>query len=196
MSREVLSYEDAAETVTVTGWSCKTCKRFWGIDEHMARYCCAKDMACECGKRQSKHRARCDECQNVRDIASYAKKTREPWDGESPLYSEQAEEFFFHGPDSVIEFVMDKEECEESEVTAEMVAALRLVHCQQVKPRHFEIEDMFEDSLGEDQELDRDHEIVALEKAVNAWIDAQPTGWEPTGIAVDPSTLPLPRPVS
>ena len=58
-----LLYEESAEVVTVTGWSCKTCKRWWADDEHMARWCCASDMACDCGKRPGT-----EACRGLRSI--------------------------------------------------------------------------------------------------------------------------------
>ena len=55
-------YEDQAEEITTTGFQCKTCKRFWGIDKHMASWCCSTSQPCECGGRKEKHWIKCQSC--------------------------------------------------------------------------------------------------------------------------------------
>jgi hypothetical protein len=59
--RKILA-EDNADRCTVEGWVCKTCGRFWGDDERMARYCCATDFPCACGGRHGKGYTCCDDC--------------------------------------------------------------------------------------------------------------------------------------
>jgi hypothetical protein len=50
--KKTIFYESGADYhKNIEGWVCKTCRRYWGENEHMARYCCANDFPCKCGKR-------------------------------------------------------------------------------------------------------------------------------------------------
>ncbi len=66
-----MRYEDNATLKTdVSGWVCKTCNRFYGNNEHLARWCCAKDLPCPtdgCGGRVSKPWSHCEECRDKAD---------------------------------------------------------------------------------------------------------------------------------
>lgn len=60
-----IRYEDTAILTEVAGWVCTECQRFWGDEEHMARWCCATDLPCDCGQRHTNLKTKCDECLEV-----------------------------------------------------------------------------------------------------------------------------------
>lgn len=67
-----VEYETSAEQRTVNGWCCTKCNRYWGDDEHMARYCCCTSMMCKCGRmRHDRHWARCKKCREERKFTQW-----------------------------------------------------------------------------------------------------------------------------
>ncbi|HRH31971.1 MAG TPA: hypothetical protein PLK06_01470 [bacterium] len=62
-------YEESAAEVTVKGWACRQCHRWFGKDEHMARWCCAKTIPCECGGRIVGSWASCKDCRDRKEAA-------------------------------------------------------------------------------------------------------------------------------
>ncbi len=136
-------FEDAAEQATVTGWVCKTCRRFYGNDERTARWCCASDMPCQCGARVVKHYTKCEPCREKAETAKWEARELKPWDGDAPLYSETLDRYFFH-PDDVLEAI------HENGGDAE---ALRFLFCDPVFAHEVD-EDYFNEELPEDMTLD------------------------------------------
>ncbi len=61
-----VKYEDAAVYVTnAKGWVCKTCRRYWAEEKHMAQWCCATDLPCDtkgCTNRRTKSFTVCKSC--------------------------------------------------------------------------------------------------------------------------------------
>ena len=92
-TKEPIRYEDAAERRTVEGWVCKACRRWWGEDEHMARWCCSTDQPCACGNRRTKHYTVCDSCREKAELERWLKKERRPYDG-GFLYSDALSRYF------------------------------------------------------------------------------------------------------
>ncbi len=65
-NKEIIKYEDAAEHVTnASGWVCKTCRRYYGKEKHLAQWCHATDFPCGtegCTNRMTKPYTACESC--------------------------------------------------------------------------------------------------------------------------------------
>jgi len=174
-----LRYEDAAETVTVTGWACKTCRRWYGKNEHVARRCCAKDTPCKCGGRATEGHTTCDVCLHAAAVDRWLAAPRAPWDGKTPLYSDAANKYFIYDCE-LLDYIEESRLDDEGEpsgiegpATAEEVESLRLRICKPVRGRDFNIAEQFEDRLpDEDDDFVVNETGLAAEKAVNDWIKA------------------------
>ncbi len=178
MTRQKLPYEQSAEQRTVTGWCCTFCDRWWGTDEHMARYCCASDQPCEkgCGRRTTKGHRWCDECSEADKKVRFAALPRVEWDGKTPLCTWDNDKFFFHVEE--IEYYLDDNE----ELKLE---DLQLVVCEPSRPRQFDIDDYLTDEMPEDCSASDLPGAKEAEKAVNDFIEkASPLSWFPTNKAV------------
>lgn len=193
MPTEHLKYEDAAEMETVTGWSCKVCKRFYGAQEHLARRCCATELPCDCGGRNTdKCYTKCGACRTRNEAtkweALYAKAVK--WDGsEWPIYSESQDRYFWNAEELHDWF---EEQCATPDVDPRLIdlimkpkdlliaeAQFRL--CSPNMGHPFEMNEFLCDVLAEDQEVDS-HEI---DKVVNDWIVANaPYSWTGDGKAI------------
>ena len=169
--------DEAAQIKTVTGWVSRD-GHFYGDDERLARYAGSTHQPCKtCGKLVTKSWLLCDECRALEHLKDWNALPAEPWDGESPLYSDALEEFFFHG--EMFDHI-DEGETEES---------LRLQHCL---PRYLSQLDTgsWEDELStEDESADLPVEVEEALHALNAAIKkAGPVTWEPKPVRVQ---LPL-----
>lgn len=169
-NKEKLPYEEAAEQVTLTGWACKTCGHFWRKDEHMARYCCAKDMACECGARIRKSEGSCWGCRSRDKAVLWHKLVAEKsvaWDGKTPLSLWDDDQFFWT-PEDLADYL---------EVSGERsLEELRLVLCVENKPPYFNLADFLQDTTYED--FDDQGEFADIEKPVNDFLQGKrPWSW-------------------
>lgn len=188
MSATSIRYEDAAERMTVTGFACKTCRRWWGEDEHMARWCCATDLPCECGGRKRKSYTVCEACREKAAAERFAAKPRQQWDGKTPLYSETLQRYFFDDGYSL------REAIEEAGGDPD---ALRLFIC---RPRYAHpLEDEYwHDDMPPDEDLesvapDLFRAISALNEVIETRRAArQPLSWEPSEVvaALGPELTP------
>lgn len=186
--KKEIRYEDAAEMRTgISGWCCKTCNRFWGDDEHMARYCCATSQPCECGGRITpRSYTICDACRKKKRDARWEALEKVDWDGETPLCEWDGDRYYFD-EDSVRDAVAEHLH------GGGRVEDFRLAMCRPVEPRAFEMAEFLSDSLPED--FDTDGEFDEIDGVVNDWIRARGVlAWEPTGEAVKASSLPMPDP--
>jgi hypothetical protein len=159
MATELRMYDapDLVERKTVTGWVDST-GRFWGEDEHMARFCSATHKRCACGGIAKVSYTKCDDCRHRDDVARYHAMTKAEWDGVAMIYSE-ARDRFFSSPEDAEDWLDDGETME----------SLRLVLCEPQNLQEVD-EDYWHDELPEDGELP-DAIAVALE-ALNAAIRA------------------------
>jgi len=129
---------EAASYQTVQGWVSRT-GLFFGKDEVSARLNGSTHIRCkECGEPISKPGyTKCEDCREKAAIERYAKRERRPWDGETMVYSEMADEFFYDR-DEVEDYCYDNNVLMED---------LRLVHCEpefakEIDPRdYYEIDD-------------------------------------------------------
>lgn len=168
-----LRWEDAAKQVTVTGWSCVKCNRFYGDDERAARYCCHTSSWCECLARKKRHQIKCEEC--------YHKAIVQRWDNleqvdspsspspSSPLTTLDGDTYFFDEETLL-------EHCHEQNISP---SDMFLVLCKRHNPNHFSLYDICEDYLPEDHDLPGSaQEISAVETAVNGYLQKhEPWSW-------------------
>lgn len=173
MKTKTLPFEQAAERRTnIEGWVCKTCRRFWGNDERMARWCCAADL--QCSTEGCKARVRkggwtvCAPCRDRKAEERWLKLPEVPWDGNTPLCLADDDRYFFD-LDDLDGFIEDHEGMK--------LEDLRLVICVPEKKPRFEVYDLLQDYLAEDMEADDSTEI---EKLVKDWIEEHvPEVWMP-----------------
>jgi hypothetical protein len=177
-------FEDAAEYKSsgISGWVCKTCRRYWADDERMAKWCCATDLPCECGGRNTeKHYTHCKDCRRKRDDERWSNLERVEWDGETPLCGWQDDRFYFDEDeltDHIGEHLEDGSKLED----------VRLVLCKPTKPRHFEMAEFLSDTLPQD--YDPGPAFDEIDRIVNDWIKARmPLSWEPTNKAISAESL-------
>jgi hypothetical protein len=172
------------ESRTLTGWwSVKSTStkdaRFWGDDEHMARYDGSTHQLCwECGKND--HRKMwtcCRECRAKHDAEQYAKLPKKPWDGESMVVGYKDDNYF-----NSLEDVYDY--CDEHGCKPE---GLMLCHCEGVELPQVDIVQHLYDSMGEDQDADDiDADILSAVDELNELISAaKPMCYRQANIAVE-----------
>ena len=172
MGVEKFSYEQAAEIrkKDFNGWCCKSCDRYYGEEEHIARYCCAKDLPCNtpgCKGRAEKPYVCCKECLKKYDRERWLALPEIPWDGETPLCIHD-DDTYFYSPEEIDDYL------EDHDLKAEDI---RLVICEHVDKPEFDMSALLEDYLCEDQEVDN---VAEIEKIVNKWIeDNVPEVWYP-----------------
>ena len=159
---------DAARFVTgIEGWVDRN-DRFWGTDEHAARWSGCTHIVCpKCGKPTPKSYTICEECREKKAIERYGAKERREWDGKTPLYSEAAEKYFFD-EDSLWDHLETHGGSEQS---------LRLVICEPHRLRQVD-EDYFYDDLPEDGDIP-DEVANALKDLNRVICDQDPVSWSP-----------------
>ena len=161
MNTGTLPYEQAAEIRTnLSGWVCKTCKRYWADDEHMARWCCASDL--ECGEKGCKNRidkgyTMCTSCSGKKTVARWEALEAVEWDGKTPLVVHDDDTYFFEVED------LDRY-LEDNEIKIEDV---RLMICVPLGKPYFDMVDHLEDYLPEDMDCEDPKDI---NKTVNDWV--------------------------
>jgi hypothetical protein len=107
--------------------------------ENIARYKGCTHRACrDCGNPTPKSYLICDKCRHKKEVKRYWAMPSKEWDGKTPLYSEELDQYFF--------------DLEYDEMS---LASMRLVICEPVKYRKLD-EDYWEDCLPEDGELPED----------------------------------------
>ena len=166
---KVVMYEspEAASIQTVTGWVGAD-GRFWGKDEHMARWCGATHRQCEKNPEHPIHaiRSYCQQCHDESRKAKFAAMHLKEWSGE-PLVIFDGDQYFFD-EDSLRDFVVD------SDID---LADLQLCICEPNMPREIDPSDVFSDDLPEDGEI-RDQQLVAAFELLNEMIrQSEPLSW-------------------
>ena len=189
MSKPIIRYEDGAEQATVTGWVCKTCRRWHGNtgrSEHSARHCCSNDRPCECGGRITGHTySVCADCRREMDEARWAALPKVVWDGHSPLCEWQGDNYYWSEDDLI-------DHMEEHDLGPE---DMRLVLATTLEPRHFSLYEFLSDDLPTDFDSELPGNWREVDKAVNDYIQGhKPYAWWPGNTGILPSSLPRPRP--
>jgi hypothetical protein len=171
---EIVMYSDAkaAQIMTLTGWVSRD-GRFWGKDEHMARYSGCTHTLCKCGAVIKRGYIRCDACSSKEWAGVYTTYPFKEWDHRTPLYDNNSDKYFFNADD--IEEYLDEEG-----LTGD---SLQLVYCY---PNHLcEIDYSFwEDVLPEDCDLPK--ELMDLVEKVNEYCrKSNPISWSPGKIRTE-----------
>lgn len=177
MNEEHILYksDEAAKFVTgIEGWVNRH-GQFYGKDEHLARWSgCTHSECSVCGKETPvRGYTACDECREKGRVEKYHTMQRQKWDGETPLYSDSHDKYFFD-EESLTDYRIDHDCTTES---------LCLIICE---PNEFSIIDCdhFLDDLPEDGEVPS--EIEEAVEALNKVIRAQsPASWSPGKFAAD-----------
>lgn len=165
---------EAAKVMTVTGWVSRH-GDFWGNDdnaEHMARYGGCTHVPCsECGQPVTKSWTTCDACRAKKTEAKEAERERQAWDGETPLYHEGEDRYYFGDGD-----VDDACACAELDFNA-----MEFLICEPVHARLIELDDFHDDLPDEDHGEAPDALIEAID-AFNAKMKDVVLCWRPTDI--------------
>lgn len=97
MKREqvIIMYDspEAAEIKTLTGWVGGN--RYWGQDEHMARWAGCTHVKCECGHVHEKTWTMCPECRLKKAKERYDALPFKEWDGIEPVVDWDGDRYFF-----------------------------------------------------------------------------------------------------
>lgn len=169
---------EAASIQTVTGWVDRT-GRFWGADEHMARYCGSTHRICEGCKEVLEHRTYCRTCAARKEAEKFAAMPRVPWDGTTPICIHHGDTFFFSSEEL-------RDYCHDNDL---MPWNLALVHTEPAYATQIDPNEYYTDNLPEDGEVPTDIEEAFDE--LNRKIQAckEPLCWWPSTTAVDPDCL-------
>ncbi|MDR3620498.1 MAG: hypothetical protein P4L85_14200 [Paludisphaera borealis] len=172
MSTDVFYDSDqAAKRVTLTGWVSRH-GRFYGDDEHAARWDGCTHRQCDCGKAHERSRTMCDNCARKAREAKFEAMPFVEWDGVTPLSLFDDDRYFF-SEDDLRDF------CEAEEIAPD---TLRLVVCEPQHARELDGNDYFCDLLPEDCTLDdMAPEIAEAFNKLNEVIKAygKPLSWYP-----------------
>lgn len=148
------SSPEAARVKTVTGWVSSD-GRFFGKDEHMARYVGSTHRLCECGTEIQISYLRCDDCQDKIRDSKYAAMPHQEWDGIQAVCLNRDDKYFFSA-DEVEEYLSELEEESDADSIPfnreEAIAGLDLVLCEPnyLRQLDFEGDDFPEDQTEED----------------------------------------------
>lgn len=174
---KLVMYEspEAASIQTVTGWVAAD-GRFWGNDEHMARYCGSTHRLCKNNPDHPIHRTSgwCDVCHDESRAAKFAAMPRRIWGGE-PITDFDGDSYFF-----------DEEDLRDHILNHEIdLADLKLVFCTPNYPSEIDPNDHFMDDLPEDGEINDDQLIAAFDLVNEMIRKSPPLSWSPGAEAVD-----------
>lgn len=170
----LIDSDESAKRGTVEGWISRH-GRFYGDCESAARYDGCTHVYCEyCNSPIPKRGLTiCKDCEEKRDIEKYNAMPRKAWDRETPIYSEEHDEYFF-SEDALNDFVEDNE-CS--------IESMLLIICEPNRFRKLD-DSFFDDDLLYGEELPED-----LGRAIdnlNAVIETlPPVSWSPGKYAAD-----------
>lgn len=173
---KVIMYDspEAAEFKTnIEGWV-NSEGRFWGKDEHMARWSGCTHLICECGKTMSKHYTKCEDCRAEGERQRYNALPTKEWDVQEYLYSHAADKYFF-SPEDLYEY------CEEEEVDPN---DLRIVDCD---PNYLSTLDFDGDLFPDDNEAEDviDDELLKMLDELNKKIQVhKPISYSPGKVRI------------
>ena len=171
MTNKVIMYDspEAAQLVTVTGWATKD-GRFFGDNEHLARYVGSTHRHCDNNEDHAAYRsnAYCELCAAAKRLEAFNAMPVVEWDGETPLNLFDTD-MYFHCSDQIDDF------CFEYETKA---SDLPLVLCEPNNMQQVD-SDYWEDSFAE--EVDLPTEIQCALNDLNAAIEehGKAVSWSP-----------------
>jgi hypothetical protein len=169
-SKKEIRYDspEAAQFKTgITGWVSSD-GRFFGNDEHLARYAgCTHVLCSDCQAPAAKPYMRCDTCRRKFSVDSYAKLPFEEWDKEKPICLYDGHNYFF-SEEELIDFLEDNE-LRGSDVM--------LVICDPIKYRQIDY-GYWGDEAHEDWEPGKEL-VEAVEKLNGLLRKLPPHSWQP-----------------
>jgi hypothetical protein len=160
---------EAAEFRTnISGWVSRS-GRFWGKDEHMARWEGCTHIICKCGQPTKKDYTICEDCRAKQRIERYNAMPFKQWDGQTPLCLANSDQFFWSEED--IDIYLDDNELKPED--------LRLVICE---PNYMQELDAgyWDDVFAVDmEELPKDIEdaMENLNRIIHKRNETQPISW-------------------
>jgi hypothetical protein len=169
MSPKQVNYEspEAASIQIVTGWLSST-GRFWGNNEHMARYDGSTHRVCKDNPEHGVHanNSWCKKCREERMDAKWNAMPRREYDG-SPVCVFDSDRYFFDG-DEIIDWLVERDIKPED---------ARLVFCKPRYASRIDPDDHFCDDLPEDGEVsaalqeafDALNKVIAAEPPLSWW---------------------------
>lgn len=123
MEKPIIMYdspEAAVYRTNLTGWVASD-GRYYGENEHLARWAGSTHQKCECGNIFSKGRTRCSSCDARIDTEKYYALPVVEWDGATPVCTWRDDKFFFD-EDSVLDWMADlKHDANEGDVEVQLV---------------------------------------------------------------------------
>ncbi|CAH7413015.1 conserved hypothetical protein [Vibrio chagasii] len=145
-NKSLVHYNDApVEYKSATGWFDKN-GRFWGEDEHMARWCSCDVIECStdgCSNETAvKGSTKCISCSESSAIEKWTSSVKrcQPSDN---LYSDKLD-LYFNGIESVVEHIV------ENDLKSETLSSLRLYVCEENFPTEIDMDCHLEEFLPED----------------------------------------------
>lgn len=174
---KVVMYEspEAASIQTVTGWVDPS-GRFWGKDEHMARYCGSTHRHCAKSPDHPIHATNgwCEDCRAESRAAKFDAMPKRVWGGEV-ITEYDGDQYFF-----------DEEELRDYLIEHEIdLGDLKLVFCAPNYARQIDPNDHFCDDLPEDGEVNDDQLLAAFELLNEMISKCPPLSWSPSNEAVE-----------
>ena len=115
IEEKIIMYDspEAATQKTLTGWVGGN--RYWGTDEHMARWSGCTHVKCECGNIMTKHYTKCDRCRHDLAVDRYNALPFREWDGKEAVCTWDGNKYFFN-EDELIEYMANDEDEPLSEI--------------------------------------------------------------------------------
>lgn len=170
----LIDSDEVAKYGTVEGWISRH-GRFYGDCERAARHDGCTHVYCEyCNSPIPKRGLTiCNDCKEKKQIERYNAMPRKAWDRETPIYSEEHDEYFFS--EDELGYFIEEHKCS--------IESLRLIICEPNRLRKLD-DSFFDDDLPDGEELPED-----LGRAIdnlNAVIDMlPPVSWSPSKYAAD-----------
>lgn len=136
----MMDSDEAASIQTLTGWVDRH-GRYWGKDEHMARWSGATHRKCK--NKPDEHPVHsthgyCEECHRESRQAAFAKMERVVWKGE-PLVIFDDDQYFFD-IESLAEYCLEN---------SLLPSELQLVICEPNRPRELDVVDYCDEIIPE-----------------------------------------------
>ena len=112
MEKDKVIHYDSPEAAVfktgIEGWVSAD-GRFWGKDEHMARYCGCTHVKCQgCGNYTEKHWTHCEDCRTKNADERWNALPYQKWDGNTPICTWDGHHYFFNEED-LIEWLYENE---------------------------------------------------------------------------------------
>lgn len=158
----------AAHQVAMTIWISRRGNYY--IHEESARSDGATHSQCLiCGAITNKGHSTCNPCYEKNRKERYDKLEKKVWDGETPLYSNSADEYFFD--DCQISDYCNDNDCS--------IESLQLMICEPELPWQIEPEEYYQDILPEHGELNNPELEEAFERLNEVIAKSKPLSWMP-----------------